>query len=616
LRHPLFPAFVLSLFATTALANPASYVSPVTRLQDDNVFTINADGTYTQDETVAVRINTAEAVANRAQTDLVYSPSHETMQVLEAYTQTPDGKKLPVSPDRIIDQQTPQSTGAPMYSDDKVKAIIFPGIVPGAVKHYHYIRTVKVARLPGVFSMGEIFDNDVSWKESTVALDAPASLNLTIENDGLTGGDVAASPGRKKYVYTLADAPAFPPEMGSVSIVDSSPRLAATSLANPAALGAAYMARAADKVQPTSATRALAAKITQGITDPRAKATALYDWVSKNIRYVAIGLGDGGWVPRPADTIIATGYGDCKDHVTVLQALLASENISSSGFLVNLGNSYWAPRISTPAYNHIITYIPQFNLFVDSTAQFAPFGVLPPSEEGKTGLIVGAPGVPSRLVTLPMSTGAMKDVTRITIDADGTANGVSVVHDSGVNDFIARAVFAHIQPGTESQVAASAMSQANEMGSGTITGTDPRDLTTPFVYQAPFTLPGIATFPGHGALVVPQGVPAIGAIRWLSQDDALPVRTRAIVCLPNNKTETSFMTFPAGTDIKYLPPDISFSDAVGSYTSTYTRTGLTVQAVRHLVLHASEPVCGPADYQNLRKLASAVNRDLAGTIVY
>lgn len=612
----LLPAFMFSLLAPAALAQPPSYVPPTTRLQDDIVYTINADGTYTEEETVAVRLNTAISATTRAQTELFYDPTFETMRVVEAYTQTPDGKKLPVTPDRIIDQQSPESAGAPMYSDEKVKSIIFPGIVPGAIKHFRYIDTVKVAQLPGVFSTVEHFDNDVSWKDGTVTFDAPSSLPLAIEADGLAGKAVAAAPGRKRVVYSLANAPYFPPELGSVSIDDSSPRVAATSLASPAALGAAYTARAADKALPTPDIRALAARLTQGMTDPRAKAQALYDWVSGNIRYVALALGNGGWVPRSADTILATGYGDCKDHVTLLQALLAAVNIPSSGVLVDLGDSYWVPRVAVPVYDHIITYIPQFNTFVDSTAQFAPFGVLPSVEEGKTGIITGGPGIPSRLVTLPLSVGKVDATTRVAIGPDGTAQGVSVVHDGGENDLVARAVYAGFRPGIEPQVAAALMSQVDELGSGTLISTNPRDLATDFVYRAPFVLPGIAAFPGPGSLAIPMGVPAIGGIRWQSMNITLPVRRRAIVCVPSDKTETTLVTLPARTAIKYLPPSTSVSDAIGSYTATYTRDGRTVRAVRHLVIHPTGPVCGPVDYQSLRRLAFAINRDLAGTIVY
>lgn len=59
-------------------------------------------------------------------------------------------------------------------------------------------------------------------------------------------------------------------------------------------------------------------------------------------------------------------------------------------------------------FNPVITYIPEFDVYVDSTAGTVRFGTLPFNEEGKRALLASAgveqPGVePSRLVTLPIA---------------------------------------------------------------------------------------------------------------------------------------------------------------------------------------------------------------------
>jgi hypothetical protein len=154
--------------------------------------------------------------------------------------------------------------------------------------------------------------------------------------------------------------------------------------------------------------------------------------VSKNIRYVGFEIGQGGVVPHPADEIIDAQYGDCKDHVTLLQALLAAKGIVSEGALVNAGDDYWKPGIPLPIglFDHIITYIPGAKIFVDSTAQYAPFGVLPPQEEGKPALLTGTATTPAALVTLPYdapSSDRLTSLTKVSISADGTETGSSTV---------------------------------------------------------------------------------------------------------------------------------------------------------------------------------------------
>jgi hypothetical protein len=55
--------------------------------------------------------------------------------------------------------------------------------------------------------------------------------------------------------------------------------------------------------------------------DVRSKVRALHHWVASNIRYIAVSIEDGGFVPRSAEQVLANLYGDCKDHVVLLEAL-------------------------------------------------------------------------------------------------------------------------------------------------------------------------------------------------------------------------------------------------------------------------------------------------------
>ena len=80
----------------------------------------------------------------------------------------------------------------------------------------------------------------------------------------------------------------------------------------------------------TPAISALAKELTSGVTDDRAKVRKLYNWVSRNIRYVAVYVAEGGFVPHSAQSILDNRYGDCKDHVTLLEALLAAVGIEST----------------------------------------------------------------------------------------------------------------------------------------------------------------------------------------------------------------------------------------------------------------------------------------------
>ncbi len=65
-----------------------------------------------------------------------------------------------------------------------------------------------------------------------------------------------------------------------------------------------------------------------------AKVKALYDYVSRNIRYVSLSFGLGRIQPHAASEVLANGYGDCKDKNTLLAALLDAEGFHSTSVLI------------------------------------------------------------------------------------------------------------------------------------------------------------------------------------------------------------------------------------------------------------------------------------------
>jgi hypothetical protein len=116
----------------------------------------------------------------------------------------------------------------------------------------------------------------------------------------------------------------------------------------------------------------------------------VYRWTYKNSRYVATYIGAGGWVPHEAQWTLTHRYGDCKDHVTLLAALLAVKGIESDPVLINADlASFTLPKVPVRAFNHAITYLPRWQLYLDSTDNLATFGVLPEADSGRPVLHAG-----------------------------------------------------------------------------------------------------------------------------------------------------------------------------------------------------------------------------------
>ena len=623
LVHASFALF-LTLFAIDGIAQaPAKpYELPYSILQDDEVYDVRADGTYVRESFNSKRVNNQQGVQAAGQVKLSYSTTLQDLEVLEAYTVGKDGKRSDVAADKIFVQQSPQSAGAPMFDDAKVKNIVFPAVEPGVTLNYRVRITQKIPLFPGAFSMIQVFPRTWDIKAISVTVSAPESMKLFIEAIDLPGGEIKPDkPGTKMWRWTLENAIPHLPEPGAVAAADYSPRVAVTSFPSYVAAAKAYLDRAKPKAAVTPAIQKLADEITQGVTDKRAQAEALYRWVSKEIRYVGIFLGFGGVVPHSADEIEKARYGDCKDHVTILEALLAAKGIQSSTVLVNAASSYWLPQVAiTPGqFNHVITYLPEFDLYVDSTVGKAPFGVLPLQEAGKQALITDDGTGKPRITTLPTSNSLQDRVqvlTKVQVTPEGSIVGESNIVNSGGYELIARQVFSTVPKGTEALVAAQVLSKTGQPGTGTYKFGDARDLTQPFGYATQFDSPNYAQMPGPSAMRVPPGLGSLSGIGEIAGALAQAKRDFPIGVFGGYKEEITLLSFPEATKITALPKPVTKENQLGKYVSAYALEGSIVTIKRSLEYKLAKATVDPSEFPLYRELGEAVFRDFKSQILF
>lgn len=613
---------ILLAICQAGLAHAAEFQPNVTFLKDEIVYDVKADGTFTVDEVVSIRINTDQGVKTRSQYPLRYSASLQDVDVVEAYTVAKDGKRLDVASDMVMLQQSPQSSDAPMFDDGKVKTIVFPGVEIGATLNVHLIKKQKIALFPGHFSMVEAAWSDNEHQSMRITVRAPSSLKLFVDVVGLQGGQLESDkPEMQLWRWSLQNSPGHAQEIGSVGAIDRSPRVAVTTFSGYESAGAAYQGRAKAKSVVTPAIQRKADEITHGLTDKRMQAEALYRWVSLNIRYVAIYLNFGGVVPHDADAILDAKYGDCKDHVAVLEALLSAKDIKSSPVLVNATDGYWLPKVAvTPGvFNHVITYLPDYKIFLDSTPGIAVFGTLPIAVQGKSALVVNDGTGKPMIVTLPLSSPESDKVnvlTKLVIDPQGNVTGSSKVTNSGVFDWLSRQIFSTFPPGVGPQVASRVLSMTGQNGSGTYLHGEVRDLDAPFAYQTRFQLPGVAQFPGPGAMMVPLGLSSFNNIASAFEGIGPEKREHPMPYAGRRVTETIVLHLPDGVKVSALPMPAKLSSPLGTYESNYVRDGQTITVKRTLDLRLASALLQPDQYTAFRVMGMAVMRDIRGQLVY
>ncbi|AZQ53729.1 DUF3857 domain-containing protein [Burkholderia cenocepacia] len=613
---------VAAIAAHATLAYCADSAPSVTVLSDDTVYTVNRDGSSIHDQTRSIRMETEQGVRSYGQVSYQYSRELQKFDVLEAYTTTRDGVRIDVPASAIFTRQSASSVRAPSFDDNLVKTIVFPGVEPGATVTMRTRETQVTPLFPGQFSADDTFPGNKPIQRASITINAPASMALHADVVDMQGGLVAADvDGRQTWRWTINDAPALPVEANAPSIDDRSPRLAVTTFPDYAALGQAYAARAQAQATVTPDVQALADHVTNGIADRRDQAAALYQWVSRNIRYVAVFLGFGGVVPHTAQDVLHARYGDCKDHTTLLQALLRAKGISSSTVLVNADTRYWLPSAASPlaVFNHAITYVPEFDVYLDSTAGTARFGTLPFNEEGKQALLMGIGDAPSRLVVLPVAHADADTVTittRTTLDPLGTVHGNSKVDNRGEYDWVARSIFAALPAGAEPVFAQALLAANGSEGTGRYRHGDLNDLQTAFSFSGVFELPDYTPVPGPGAMRVPRGLGGFNTIASAFDWAGSARRKTPFLFKAGRFSEITKLELPASMKVLSLPKPVTVTSPLGTYTSSYALEGSTISATRTLELNSPRPYLQPDEYPEFRRMARSIKHDLAAQIVY
>jgi transglutaminase-like putative cysteine protease len=597
----------------------ALQAAPVTVVRQHFVYEVSPDGTWTTEVDTARRIDEQAAVAGMGQAPVQYSESLQTLEIIEAYTTTKDGMRIDVPADKIITQQQPASSGAPTFSDNKVRMVIFPQVEVGATLNLRYRLKQLKPYLPGVFSAVVTVNPFSDTQAASVTVRAPEKLKLHTSSRAMQGGEVkSAIAGQREWRWTHANAKAIPPEPGSLMPETFSPYAAVSTLETYPSLAEAYMIGADAAAKVTPAVQKLADEITTGVTNKRAQAEALYRWVSKEIRYVAIFMGAGGYVPHQADDIIAARYGDCKDKSTLLAALLHAKGIRALPVLISTAATYKLPdTVLLGAFNHAINYLPEFDLFVDSTSGFAQFGVLSSSLQNKQALVGGDKGVRPLVKTTPAGSAKVDRAlqrTVATVTADGSISGTIRIEPVGSAEPDLRNSLGAIPEAMRPNMAKALLATGGMTGEATMKISDARNLTIPFTLELDFKSPQQLNVPGPGAMTASFGLPLFQAFAT----SALQVDRKLDFPCPAGAgiEEIVELMLPPEVKITSLPKAANIESPFGRFTTSHEVKEGKLLVNRRLEFTLARAVCTATDSVELRKFANSVSQQMRAQVLY
>lgn len=599
-------ACVLACLAGHAVA------APVERQKEIRTYTVERDGSFVEVAELVIRVNETSAVAAAAQQQISYNRANSTLEVLDAYTQKSDGSKVPVGAAGIKDQQHRFSVSAPQYLDRRVKSIIFPHVAGGDRLVYSTRLTRRTPLFAGQFSDLSAPDA-LSSGQMILIYDLPDAMPLYADERRFVASQLAAPAGRKRYRWDFFAASAARDEVGAVSPLDAGARLAVTTFADYAALARAYEAASRAQATVTPALAQMAKARTAHLAAARDKAEVLGNLVRSMIRPVSVAIADANSLaPHSADQVVTNRYGDSRDQVVLLRALLDAAGIANSAALVNGGRAYRLPSVATiDLLDRAIVYLPSLDLYIDPSDRNATAGFL-------AGSLLDKPTLLTASATLGRTPAGQRNETSVNsnfvVAADGAAEFDSTYIFRGALAEQWRSMGRGAPATARTEHVTEVLRARGQDGHGEW---DPGDLGS-LAAQHKMRYSGhsddLATLPG------PIGVNAASSLNpmLLTAVTALAGesgRVRDFVCPSQDIEEHARYLFAARVRIIAVPRPLELHDDYFEYSASYERKDNEVSVRRSYKLHHPGRVCSSADFQRMLPSIVAMQRDLNSQLI-
>ena len=159
-----------------------------------------------------------------------------------------------------------------------------------------------------------------------------------------------------------------------------------------------------DREKVTPEMRSLILEITKHSKTSREKIDTLYRWMQKNMRYVSVQLGIGGFQSFDAPYVEKNRYGDCKALSTFMKGMLQEVGIESYQAVIKWDEeeSQYLDDFVILDFNHMMLFIPSENMWLECTSNYMPPGTIDQHEENKKVLLITPEG--GKIITSPTST--------------------------------------------------------------------------------------------------------------------------------------------------------------------------------------------------------------------
>ncbi len=435
------------------------------------------------------------------------------------------------------------------------------------------------------------------------------------------------------YTWEIRDLPWIPEEEHSPGYLAMAPRLGITYFPASASKPELIPLKNWQSVSAWQAGYAdAAAQVTPSITDKSAELSRQSKTELDRIRaiaafvqqtnYVAVDLNlmhGGGYIPRPAAQVLAKNYGDCKDKVALMRALLKAAGIDSYQVVIHAGDRRFVrPEWPSPMqFNHAIVAVrvssatnlptvldhPKLGrlLIFDPTDPVTPVGDLPREEQGSYALVLA--GSDGDLVKAPQLPPGDDRIERAVV-VDWNGNGVSahmLTKYFGQSGSSMR--YAARQDGVDELKRGLERSYSRRLGSVTLDKIAPVDHADEGRMELAVDF-GVRQFgqlmQGRMLLLRPGMLVPDPDYIFQNKDRQLPVKLSA-----RSRRDSVTIKLPQGFTVDEMPDRVEIAGAYGTYRASWKTANDSV--VFEQSLEVKDAIAAPAEYPKVKEFFDQVS---------
>ena len=564
--------------------------------------------------------------------------SHKKITGMRGWCIPAQGKDYEIKDKEAVEISLPKIEGSELVSDVKDKLLRIPAAEPGNIVGYEYEEEEQPYVLQDVWR----FQETSPVREAHYTLQLPSGWEYKATWMNFPEAKPTQAGNQVQWVVTevkgMKHEDNMPPWQGVagqmiVSFFPSGGSSQNRGFQNWKEMGIWYQGLTSGRRDASPELKQKVTALTSSAGTPVDKMKAIAGFAQRDIRYVAIELGIGGWQPHPATEVFTHHYGDCKDKATLLGSMLHEIGIDSYYVVINSERGSVTPE--TPAhmggFDHAVIAIklpdgimdaslaatmvhPKLGkiLFFDPTDELTPFGQLGGALQANYGLLVTPDG--GELVKLPALPPAMNGIRRtanLTLNATGTLNGD--VQEVRVGDRAWSQRWAlrtatkdadRIKPIETLLSHSLATFQITKASVGNLQTTD-----QPFVYNYSVVAANYAKTAGNLLLVRPRFVGNKSSdLLETKEPRKYPVEFDG----PSRDSDTFEITLPPGYEVDDLPPPVNADYSFASYHSKTEVNGNTLKYSRTFeVKELSVPVSKVDDLKKLYRIIAGDERNTA-----